>query len=132
MPKAKAKDKFPFEVSKAIVVVITLVRWSILPPTIITAPTSEIALPNPAKITVKIEYLASYKQAIRALFDETTKDIKRSLYSSLISSIIWAVNETIIGIIKIIWATIIAVGVYNIPNQPNGPDREINKYTIVN
>ena len=25
---------------------------------------------------------------------------------------------------------IIAVGVYNTPNQPNGPDREINKYTI--
>ena len=69
IPKAKAKDKFPLDVSKAIVVVITLVKWSILPPTIITAPTSEIALPNPARITVKIEYLASYKHAIRALWD---------------------------------------------------------------
>lgn len=43
---------------------------------------------------------------------------------------VWAVNETIMGIISIICAIIIAVGVYKIPNHPKGPDLEINKYTI--
>ena len=49
----------PLEVSRAIVVVITRVRWSILPPTIITAPTSDTARPNPASTTVSSEYRAS-------------------------------------------------------------------------
>ena len=40
IPRAKAIDKFPLEVSKAIEVVSILVRWSIFPPTIITAPIS--------------------------------------------------------------------------------------------
>ena len=52
MPKARAKGKFPIEVSKAMEVVITLVKWLIFPPTIITAPTSAMPLPNPAKETV--------------------------------------------------------------------------------
>ena len=57
--KDKASSKLPFDVSKAIVVVITRVDPAILPPTIITAPTSAIARPNPAKTAVKIENLAS-------------------------------------------------------------------------
>ena len=59
IPSAKASSKLPFDVSKAIVVVITRVDPAILPPTIITAPTSAIARPNPAKTAVKIENLAS-------------------------------------------------------------------------
>ena len=59
IPKASAKESSPFEVSIVIVVVITLVRWSIFPPTIITAPTSEIPFARPAKTTVISEYLAS-------------------------------------------------------------------------
>ena len=59
IPRAKASSRLPFDVSKAIVVVITRVDPAILPPTIITAPTSAIARPNPAQIAVKIENLAS-------------------------------------------------------------------------
>jgi len=42
-------------VSSAIVVVITRVTPSMLPPTMITAPTSAIARPNPASSTVASE-----------------------------------------------------------------------------
>ena len=51
-PKPSANAKFPLLVSSAIAVVITLVTWSMLPPTIITAPTSALARPNPAKTAV--------------------------------------------------------------------------------
>ena len=46
-------------VSSAIVEVITLVKWSMLPPTMITAPTSDKPLARPANTTVSREYLAS-------------------------------------------------------------------------
>ena len=59
IPKAKAKGRSPLDVSSAIVVVITLVTWSIFPPTIITAPTSDIARPNPARNIVIKESLLS-------------------------------------------------------------------------
>ena len=57
IPNPKAKLKLPLLVSKAIAVVMTLVTWSILPPTIITAPTSAIALPKPASKTVANELI---------------------------------------------------------------------------
>ena len=65
IPSANASSKFPFDVSKAIVVVITRVEPAIFPPTIITAPTSAIARPNPAKTAVKIENLASIIKVFR-------------------------------------------------------------------
>ena len=52
MPSASARAMFPFEVSSAMVVVIVRVTWSILPPTIITAPTSAMARPKPASTAV--------------------------------------------------------------------------------
>ena len=53
IPKLKAKDNSPREVSKTILVVITRVKLSILPPTIITAPTSDNALLKPVMIITK-------------------------------------------------------------------------------
>ena len=53
IPKLKAKDSSPLDVSKTILVVITLVKLSILPPTIITAPTSDNALLKPVMIITK-------------------------------------------------------------------------------
>ena len=47
IPRLRANDNSPLDVSKTILVVITLVKLSILPPTIITAPTSDNALLNP-------------------------------------------------------------------------------------
>ena len=46
-PRLSASESSPLEVSRTILVVITLVRLSILPPTIKTAPTSDNALPSP-------------------------------------------------------------------------------------
>ena len=48
IPKARAKDRSPRDVSNTILDVITLVTWAMLPPTIIIAPTSDNALPSPA------------------------------------------------------------------------------------
>ena len=52
MPSASASGRSPLLVSSAMAVVITRVKPSMLPPTIITAPTSEMARPNDASSTV--------------------------------------------------------------------------------
>ena len=52
MPSASASAILPFEVSSAIAVVMVRVTWSILPPTIMTAPTSAMARPKPASTAV--------------------------------------------------------------------------------
>ena len=46
IPKLNAIESSPLEVSSTILVVITLVRFATLPPTIITAPTSDNARPS--------------------------------------------------------------------------------------
>jgi hypothetical protein len=43
---------------------------------------------------------------------------------------IWHESPIIIGVTSIICAIIIAVGEYNKPSQPNGPDRDRFRYTI--
>src|SRR5690606_36575478 len=53
MPSPSASGRSPLLVSSAIAVVITRVTPSILPPTIMTAPTSALARPKPARIAVK-------------------------------------------------------------------------------
>ena len=50
-----AKERSPLDVSSAIAVVITRVTPSMFPPTIITAPTSDNALPVAAKTIVTNE-----------------------------------------------------------------------------
>ncbi len=52
IPRLRARDSSPLEVSSTILVVITLVKLSILPPTIRTAPTSDSALLKPVMITI--------------------------------------------------------------------------------
>ena len=96
----------------------------------ITAPTSEIALPNPARNIVIKESLLSTIYVITDLLAGTENVIKKSLYSLCNSSKIWVDKDIIIGRIKINWASIIAYGVYRISNHPRGPDLETNKYTI--
>lgn len=58
-PKLRAKFKSPREVSRTILVVITRVLWAILPPTIITAPTSDNALPSPVNNVINKSFLPS-------------------------------------------------------------------------
>ena len=58
-PRLKANASSPREVSRTILVVITLVIFAILPPTIITAPTSERALPSPVMTIINKSNLHS-------------------------------------------------------------------------
>ena len=60
MPSPSASGRSPLLVSSAIVVVMTRVTPSMLPPTIITAPTSAIARPKPASSTVASENRVSH------------------------------------------------------------------------
>ena len=89
MPKEIANSKLPLEVSKAIEVVITLVKWAIFPPTIIIAPTSDIALPNPARMQVNNEYRASQVIVIIFWLILAFNDFNSSSYSSNISLSTW-------------------------------------------
>ena len=54
--------RLPLLVSSAIAVVMTRVTLSMLPPTIMTAPTSAIARPNPASAVVVNEYRPSHSK----------------------------------------------------------------------
>ncbi len=66
-PSASASGRSPLLVSSAIVVVITRVTPSMLPPTIITAPTSAMARPKPASSTVASENRVSHSSVSAAL-----------------------------------------------------------------
>ena len=59
IPKLNASASSPLDVSSTILVVITLVIFAIFPPTIITAPTSDKALPRPVTIIINNSNLHS-------------------------------------------------------------------------
>ena len=65
MPSPSASGKSPLLVSSAMAVVMTRVNPSMLPPTIITAPTSDTARPKAVISTVSKAYRSS--QAISRL-----------------------------------------------------------------
>ena len=65
-PSPIASGRSPFEVSSAIAVVIVRVKPSMLPPTIITVPTSAAARPKPASNVVTSEKRASQINVVDA------------------------------------------------------------------
>ena len=65
IPSPSASGRSPLLVSSAIVVVITRVTPSMLPPTIITAPTSDAARPKPASTIVTSEKRRSHSSVVR-------------------------------------------------------------------
>src|SRR6266849_3100561 len=67
IPNPSASGRSPLLVSSAMVVVITRVTPSMFPPTIITAPTSAAARPNPARIVVSSENRVSQSSVSAAL-----------------------------------------------------------------
>ena len=82
-----------------------------LPPTIMMAPTSPIARPNPASDAVKSARRPSQiKARILCRFDAFS-EISRSWYSAQSSRIAWCEIETTSGVAIITCAMIIAVGV---------------------
>ena len=101
-----------------------------LPPTIITAPTSEIALPKPDKIIVnmikKLCLTSIIATPVIGILNAQKWFLNRRQFS-LNNSYDY---EDTIGKIIITCATIIAKGVYNNCKTPNGPFLANKKYTI--
>src|ERR1041385_2631671 len=129
IPNPSASGRSPLLVSSAMVVVITRVTPSMFPPTIITAPTSAAARPNPARIGVRSEKRVSQSRVSAAFIRPAPSDRSCSSYSSQASSIAWRESAAMIGRIRIVWATTIAEGVKRIPSAPSGPARESKRYT---
>ena len=112
MPSASASARSPLEVSSAIVVVITRVTWSMLPPTMITAPTSAIARPKPAS--------SDGQQAVAAVPQQRRRPIAERAHAQRAELLgIFGIEildhlprqAATIGVTSTAWAMIIAVGV---------------------
>lgn len=89
----------------------TLVLNLILPPTIITAPTSEIALPKPVIIADIIGYFTSFKSCLYILNSLMPRPKQVSRYEFLILSTAGYIFAQIIGITIKTWANIMTFSV---------------------
>ena len=110
MPRPSASGRSPFEVSSAIAVVITRVTPSMLPPTIITAPTSALARPRPASTAVRSEKRMSQSTVSAAARTPSTPSERScSSYSRQASSTAWRQSAAMIGRMRIVCAITIAL-----------------------
>ena len=82
-----------------------------LPPTIITAPTSATARPKPASATVVRAIRASHRSACTTCTRVRQRDRNWSRYSLCRSSSTCRDSAATMGVIRMVCATIIAVGV---------------------
>src|SRR6185312_1532235 len=123
-PSPIASGRSPFDVSSAIAVVIVRVNPSILPPTMIIAPTSAAARPNPASNAVTRENRASQISVATRRAGPTCIAASSSRYSAHKSSTVCRVKAAMIGATKTVCATIMACGVNRIPHEPSGPERD--------
>ena len=115
-------------VSSAIAVVITRVTPSMLPPTIITAPTSAAARPKPASTTVSSEKRVSQSSVqTKSRAARAPSERSCSSYSRHASSITWRASAATIGVISTVCAMTIAVGVNSRPSAPSGPARDSSR-----
>ena len=121
MPERSASGRSPLLVSSAIVVVITRVTPSMLPPTIITAPTSAAARPKPASTTVSSEKRMSHRSVSAAVHLRAPSERSCSRYSRQASSTICRESAAMIGRIRIVCAITIAVGVKRMPSCAERP-----------
>src|SRR6516165_2211384 len=119
-----ASGRSPFDVSSAIAVVMVRVKSSILPPTMITAPTSAAARPKPASSAVtRLKRPSQIRVAMRPS-GPTFIAASSSWYSLAKSSMVCRVSAAMMGAMSTVWATIIACGVNRRPHDPSGPERE--------
>ncbi len=124
MPSPIASGRSPFEVSSAIAVVMVRVKPSILPPTMMTAPTSAAARPKPASSAVTRLKRASQISVATRPSGPTFIAASSSRYSIHRSSMVWRVSAAMIGATRMVWAMIIACGVNRRPHDPSGPERD--------
>src|SRR5215207_1058932 len=128
-PKPMASGRSPFEVSSAMAVVMVRVKPSILPPTIITAPTSAAARPKPASSAVTRLKRASHNSAATRRTGPTPSAVNSSRYSAHRSSMIWRAKAAMIGNTRMACATTMACGVNSSPSEPSGPERDSRRNT---
>ena len=92
-----------------------------------TAPTSALARPKPASTAVDSPNRPSHSTVDTARAGPIPNEASCSRYSSHRSDVIRCASEAMMGNTKTIWAMIIAVGVNNSPNTPNGPERDSSR-----
>src|SRR5262249_52048306 len=126
-PSPMASGRSPFDVSSAIAVVMVRVKPSMLPPTIITAPTSAAARPKPASAMVTSEKRASQSSTLTREEGPTAMAVNSSRYSARKSAITCRGNAAMIAEIRTCCALITARGVKRIPNLPSGQERDSSK-----
>ena len=97
MPSPSASGRSPLLVSSAIAVVITRVTPSMLPPTMMTAPTSDAARPKPASTTVSSDHRVSHSSVSVDCSHDESRLRSCSRYSIHASSTIWRVSAATIG-----------------------------------
>ena len=127
MPSASASGRSPLLVSSAIAVVITRVTPSMLPPTIITAPTSAIARPNAVSSIVTTAQRSC--SSISSAPASGPAPIERSWSppSRSASATTWRDSAATTGSTRIVCAMTIAVGVNRMPHAPSGPLRDSSR-----
>ena len=121
MPSASASGRSPLLVSSAMAVVITRVTPSMLPPTIITAPTSAIARPKAASSTVSSAQRLVPASAARRCSGRAPSERSWSPPSRSASPTSWRVSAATIGSTRIVCAITIAVGVNRMPQRAERP-----------
>ena len=98
MPRPSATARSPRLVSSAMAVVMTRVWPAMLPPTMMTAPTSALARPKPASSAVSRLKRPSHSSVGMARQAEEPSERRWSSYSAHRSSTTWRVSETTIGV----------------------------------
>src|SRR5260221_2933349 len=124
LPSPMARARLPFEVSSAIAVVMVRVKPSILPPTMMTAPTSAAARPKPASSVVTRLKRASQTSVATRPTAPPFVTASSPRYTPHTSPCVCRVSAAMIGATSTVCAMIIARGVKRSSQAPSGPERD--------
>ncbi len=120
-PRVIANWKSPASVSKTMAVVRTRVRPAMLPPTMMTAPTSEMARPKATRTVWTRAGRASDRTARAAWRPSAPRERAVSAASGGTEATALAVKPITMGSRSRVWAITIATGVKRSPRSPRGP-----------
>ena len=120
-PRASANSKLPLFVSSIIAVVITLVFHWMLPPTMLTAPTSAIDLPKAVSITEESAILFCERKSLIVLILPKERPFAVSSRLFPLTEHTPEVRLITTGVMRRHWATTITSTVKSIPREPKGP-----------
>ncbi len=127
MPRPSASGRLPLVVSSAIAVVITRVTPTMLPPTIITVPTSEIARPNAVSMIVSRPKRSCTSISSALVSGPAPSERSWSPPSCIASTTSRRASAAINGMTSRVCATTIALGVNRMPKAPSGPERDSSR-----